>query len=115
GVPVRLEERIVQLAPFIDLVLVAVQDVGFRMGDVVLGEKRQSVVGELVVMVEEYDEVAGCERARRIRRRGDVSVRRPEGNLDPYVSGQRFTEDSPHVRRSRRIIRNAQLPSIVEL
>ena len=65
-VPIRLEVGIAAQAVRIDLVLVGVEQLRFGMGSYLLGNVEQRVRGELVIVIEQRDELAGPHVQRRL-------------------------------------------------
>ncbi len=96
-IPIRLEKGIEQRARGIDLVFVAVDQVGISSDR---GDAGQRIFGQLVVVIQQDDVVAGRERECGVGRRGDVPVAVAEGNPHPRVLPGSFFEDPADVRRS---------------
>ena len=116
GEEVRLEVGGMAVAVPVDLVLVAVDEIGLgpgveQGGDLVEGVRRQRVV-----MVEQGDPFAGGEGERGIGGGGDVPVlsRRKTTLIRRSARGVAL-EQRPHVRRGRGVVGDAQLPVRIRL
>ena len=108
--PVGLEERIELATPFVDLVLVGVDVVDVR---VLVDGRRDLGQGawvEEVVVVEEGDELALGHGQAVVGRGHDPAVLGPVRHAHAAVGVGRFVEDGSDLRRTRRVVDEAQLP-----
>ncbi len=110
GVPIGLELRIGSAPLVIDVVLVAVDDIGIRVGVDLLGEQVERMGGEPAVAPEPDHELAG--RLRQGVIRGRAQVLSPEQVApDPSVAGCIAVQALRHRSRTDQV----KLPPVIDL
>jgi len=114
-IPVRLEIWIKSLPLRVDLILIAVDDIGFRMGIQLDGDHVESVFGQLIIVVEEGNELPLGQLQGSVTALGDVAASISEHNPDSRVLLLILLEDPPHMGSLRSVIGNAQLPVRIQL
>src|SRR5688572_10739646 len=99
----------------INLVLIAVEHVHFRIGGEMQRNLTQSIGTQEVVLVQESKELTRCEPRGGIRAPADVSVLFPCHEPDSLVAGSQVIECLGQSRVSTRIVGEAPLPIAVDL
>ena len=112
---VGLEIGVDPPAPPVELVLVAVDDVGVRMAGELGRDAPEGVRGELVVVVEQGDELAPRHRQRGVGGGRDVAPDRAVREPDPGVGAREGLERLANAGARRGVVRDAQLPARVGL
>ena len=99
GRPVGLEEHIAASAGRIELVLIRIEKVGFRMLVQARHDLEQCVGSHFVVVIEKRHELAVGQRQSGVQGSGDAGVGRQRQHLDPHIS-RMLSKHVQSVRRS---------------
>ena len=112
---VGLEIGVRPPTPPVELVLVAVDDVGVRVAGELGRDACERVRGELVVVVEQGDEVALRHRQRGVGGGRDVAPDGAAHQPDPAVGTREGLDRLANAGARGRVVRNAELPARIGL
>src|SRR5581483_8836975 len=115
GRPVRLEERVVAVAVFVDLVLVRIENLGAGHRIDGTNDFPYREIGELIVVVEESDVIAGGQTESLVGRGGDAAISRQGGDMNARVALCKIVQNSGQFRVVGAVIRQAELPIGIDL
>lgn len=115
GVPGGFEVGVGVAAPFVEFVLVGVEEGGVGAGGEGVGDLGERVRGEFVVVVEEGDEVALGESEGGVGGAGNVAAAGEAGDEDARIGGGEVAEDGLNVGRGGGVVGDAELPARVGL